>query len=99
MQGLGNLAAGIVAIIVSQSFRHAPGYDHHPHWHADYVWRIILMVGAIPAILTYYWRMRMPETALFTALIAKNIKKASSDMALVLNIDIVAEKEEADVFN
>ncbi|KAF7013330.1 hypothetical protein CFC21_027415 [Triticum aestivum] len=99
MQGLGNLAAGIVAIIVSQSFKHAPGYDHDPHWHADYVWRIILMVGAIPAILTYYWRMRMPETARFTALIAKDIKKASSNMALVLNIDIVAEIEEADVFN
>ncbi|PNT60634.1 hypothetical protein BRADI_5g02760v3 [Brachypodium distachyon] len=98
MQGLGNLAAGIVAIIVSRAFKHAHGYDDDPHWHADYVWRIILMLGSVPAVLTYYWRMKMPETARFTALIAKNIKQAASDMTLVLNIDIADEHEElADV--
>ncbi|KAM0834422.1 hypothetical protein ACQ4PT_063610 [Festuca glaucescens] len=97
MQGLGNLAAAIVAITISQLFKkYAPGYENDPHWYADYVWRIILMLGAVPAILTYYWRMRMPETARFTALIAKNIKQAASDMTLVLNIDIAAENGEAD---
>ncbi|CAN6855116.1 unnamed protein product, partial [Brassica oleracea] len=26
----------------------------------DYIWRIIVMFGALPAALTYYWRMKMP---------------------------------------
>ncbi|MCO5586191.1 hypothetical protein L7F22_040130 [Adiantum nelumboides] len=37
---------------------------------ADFVWRTIFTLGAIPAALTYYWRMRMPETAHYTALVA-----------------------------
>ncbi|KAE8704011.1 putative inorganic phosphate transporter 1-5 [Hibiscus syriacus] len=60
---------------------------------ADYVWRIILMVGALPAALTYYWRMKMPETARYTALVAKNAKQAASDMSKVLQMDIEAEPE------
>ncbi|EFH41686.1 hypothetical protein ARALYDRAFT_494662, partial [Arabidopsis lyrata subsp. lyrata] len=47
----------------------------------DYIWRIIVMYGALPAALTYYWRMKMPETARYTALVAKNIKQATADMA------------------
>lgn len=39
------------------------------------------MFGAIPAALTYYWRMKMPETARYTALVAKNTKQAAADMA------------------
>ncbi|CAL9080229.1 unnamed protein product [Musa acuminata var. zebrina] len=48
---------------------------------ADYVWRIILMFGSLPAALTYYWRMKMPETARYTALVAQNAKLAASDMS------------------
>nr|CBH19565.1 inorganic phosphate transporter [Oryza sativa Indica Group] len=48
---------------------------------ADYVWRIILMFGTVPAALTYYWRMKMPETARYTALIARNAKQAAADMS------------------
>jgi len=48
---------------------------------ADFVWRIVLMFGAVPATLTYYWRMKMPETARYTALVAKDAKKAASDMS------------------
>ncbi|KAI4995160.1 hypothetical protein ZWY2020_035063 [Hordeum vulgare] len=58
---------------------------------ADYVWRIIVMFGTIPAALTYYWRMKMPETARYTALIAGNTKQATSDMSKVLNKEISEE--------
>ena len=61
--------------------------------HADFVWRIVLMFGAVPATLTYYWRMKMPETARYTALVAKDAKKAASDMSSVLNMEIVPEEE------
>ncbi|KAG6533787.1 hypothetical protein ZIOFF_007663 [Zingiber officinale] len=51
---------------------------------ADLAWRIILMIGAIPAGQTFYWRMSMPETARFTALVEKNVMKATTDMGKVM---------------
>ncbi|CAL9235307.1 unnamed protein product, partial [Arabidopsis halleri] len=92
MQGFGILgpflilAGGIVSLIVSSAFDHAfdaPTYEIDPVRstvpQADYVWRIVLMFGAIPALLTYYWRMKMSETARYTALVARNTKQAASD--------------------
>lgn len=99
MQGFGILVGGIVALIVSASFDHAfksPAYADNPAAstppQADYVWRIILMFGAFPAALTYYWRMKMPETARYTALVAKNAKQAAEDMSKVLNVDPQTEE-------
>ncbi|PRQ25859.1 putative phosphate-transporting ATPase [Rosa chinensis] len=95
MQGFGILAGGIFAIICSAAFNakfDVPAYEVSgaastvPQ--ADYLWRIILMVGAIPAAMTYYWRMKMPETARYTALVAKNAKQAASDMSKVLQVEI-----------
>ncbi|CAN6247640.1 unnamed protein product [Urochloa humidicola] len=102
MQGFGNLTGGIVAIIVSAAFKarfDAPAYKDDPAGstvpQADYAWRIVLMFGAIPALLTYYWRMKMPETARYTALVAKNAQKATSDMARVLNVELTDEQKKA----
>nr|ADA83723.1 PT1 [Manihot esculenta] len=99
MQGFGILAGGIVALIVSASFDHAysaPTYEVDPLGstvpEADYIWRIILMFGAVPAAMTYYWRMKMPETARYTALVAKNAKQAASDMSRVLQVELEAEE-------
>jgi len=47
-----------------------------------------LMFGALPAALTYYWRMKMPETARYTALIAKDQAKAVADMSMILDLDM-----------
>ncbi|KAI9087490.1 hypothetical protein K1719_030630 [Acacia pycnantha] len=100
MQGFGILAGGLVSIIVSAAFNAkypAPSYEEDrvlstvPE--ADYAWRIILMFGALPALLTYYWRMKMPETARYTALVAKNAKQAASDMSKVLQVEIEAGQE------
>ncbi|CAK7327253.1 unnamed protein product [Dovyalis caffra] len=103
MQGFGILGGGIVALIVSASFDHRfkrPTYHENPAAslapQADYIWRIILMVGAIPAALTYYWRMKMPETARYTALVAKNAKQAASDMSKVLNVELEADEEKVE---
>ncbi|KAG6776442.1 hypothetical protein POTOM_019953 [Populus tomentosa] len=103
MQGFGILAGGIFAIIISSAFKarfDAPSYEVNavastvPQ--ADYVWRIILMVGALPAALTYYWRMKMPETARYTALVAKNAKQAATDMSRVLQVDLEAEEQKVE---
>ncbi|KAK4723187.1 hypothetical protein R3W88_013420 [Solanum pinnatisectum] len=63
MQGFGILASSTVTMIVCSIFNRANGGSEvQPHG-ADLAWRLILMIGAIPAGLTYYWRMMMPETA------------------------------------
>ncbi|KAB2602280.1 inorganic phosphate transporter 1-7 [Pyrus ussuriensis x Pyrus communis] len=103
MQGFGILAGGIFAIISATAFKalfDAPTYEVNalastvPQ--ADYLWRIIVMVGAIPAAMTYYWRMKMPETARYTALVAKNAQQAASDMSKVLQVEIEAEPQKAE---
>ncbi|KAK2982390.1 hypothetical protein RJ640_026233 [Escallonia rubra] len=95
MQGVGILVAGAVSMIVSKAFlaafpagdfRHDRVLSTQPQ--ADFVWRIVLMFGAVPAALTYYWRMKMPETARYTALVAGNHQKAAADMAKVLESDM-----------
>ncbi|KAG5554347.1 hypothetical protein RHGRI_012013 [Rhododendron griersonianum] len=103
MQGFGILTGGVVAIIVSLAFKSrypAPAYEVSPLGStvpaADYVWRIILMFGAVPAAMTYYWRMKMPETARYTALVAKNAKQAAADMSKVLEVEIQAEQEKVE---
>lgn len=99
MQGFGIMFSGIVALAVAGSFdSRFPSKPYNVSGEgstvsqADYVWRIVLMFGAVPAGLTYYWRMKMPETARYTALVAKNAKQAASDMAKVLQVDIEAEE-------
>ncbi|XP_059626012.1 inorganic phosphate transporter 1-4-like [Cornus florida] len=103
MQGFGILAGGIFAIISSAAFDasfKAPAYEVDPKGstvpQADYLWRIIVMVGALPALLTYYWRMKMPETARYTALVANNAEKAAADMSKVLQVDIEADQQKVE---
>ncbi|KAK6119108.1 hypothetical protein DH2020_047151 [Rehmannia glutinosa] len=95
MQGFGILGGGLVGMGISGLFRalyNVPVYSVDPVGstppEADYVWRIILMLGALPAVLSYYWRMKMPETARYTALVAKNTEQARKDMEKVLNVEI-----------
>ncbi|KAM1119674.1 hypothetical protein ACFX15_043057 [Malus domestica] len=101
MQGFGILAGGVVAIVVSAIFNslyHAEPYSVDPLGstvpQADYVWRIILMFGAVPALLTFYSRMKMPETPRYTALVAKDQSKACQDMTKVLHIEIKELQQE-----
>ncbi|KAL3812476.1 hypothetical protein ACJIZ3_013745 [Penstemon smallii] len=99
MQGFGILFSALVTLSVSAAFDHrfpSPTYEQNPAAstvpQADYIWRIVLMFGAFPAAATFYWRMKMPETARYTALVAKNAKLAASDMAKVLNVEIQVEE-------
>ena len=100
MQGTGILVAGAVGTMVSGIYNdkvQAPAYSVNavascpPS--ADFVWRVILMFGAVPALMTYYFRMRMPETARFTALVAGNNKQAALDMAKVLQVEEIPVTE------
>ncbi|KAL7144953.1 hypothetical protein ABFS83_07G046300 [Erythranthe nasuta] len=93
MQGMGILFSGIISLIVSTMFDHkfpTPMYEENPALstppEADYVWRIVLMFGALPAALTFYGRMKM----------TKNRPLHSTDMCKVLNVDMEAEEEKVE---
>lgn len=99
MQGVGILVAGAVAMLVSKvflaaypagNFNRDSVFSTQPE--GDFVWRIVLMFGAVPAAMTYYWRLKMPETARYTALVEGDHKKAAEDMAKVLEQNIPYEE-------
>ncbi|KAM0944485.1 putative ABC-type phosphate transporter [Dioscorea sansibarensis] len=100
MQGVGIIFAGLVSMILSAIFLHhypAPKFSENPsrstQSQADFLWRTVLMLGALPAIVTFYWRMKMPETGRYTAIIAGNAKQAALDMGKVMDIEIESEQE------
>lgn len=93
MQGFGILAGSVVTMVVCSIFDKAAGvrkWDKTPAG-ADMAWRIILMIGAIPAAMTCYWRMMMPETPRYTALVEKNLLQAAKDVEKVLNSASLAQ--------
>lgn len=64
MQGVGILVAGAVSMIVSKAFLVTYKAEVYSKNHVlptqpegDFVWRVVLMFGAVPAMLTYYWRI------------------------------------------
>uniref|UniRef100_A0A0E0HPU2 H(+)/Pi cotransporter n=1 Tax=Oryza nivara TaxID=4536 RepID=A0A0E0HPU2_ORYNI len=97
MQGFGILVSSAVTMAVAAAFDHYAGHPaplDTPEC-ADLAWRIILMAGAVPAALTYYWRMPMPETARYTALVERDVVKATNDIGRVLaDLDLAAVAEE-----
>ncbi|KAJ3679750.1 hypothetical protein LUZ60_017761 [Juncus effusus] len=90
MQGFGILASSGVTMAVTSAFNKGDVSPLHTPKLADLAWRIILIIGAIPAALTFYWRMAMPETARFTALIEHDVIKATNDMGKIMcDLDIL----------
>ncbi|CAN0902903.1 Low affinity inorganic phosphate transporter 4 [Linum grandiflorum] len=101
MQGVGIVFAGLVSMILSRIFlleNPAPSFMENEilstQPQGDALWRVVLMMGAIPAVVTYYWRMKMPETGRYTALIQGNAKQAAQDMTRVLQVDNIEEEPE-----
>lgn len=109
MQGVGIIFAGLVSMTLSKiflSYYPAEAFQKSDldrvlstQPQADYLWRTVLMLGALPALLTFYWRMKMPETGRYTAIIEGNAKQAAMDMGRVLDIEIQAEQDKLSQFN
>ena len=64
MQGVGQVVAPIVTMIVLACFKGAitDNVDN-----LDYVWRICIGLGAVPAVLTVYSRFNLPESPRYAA--------------------------------
>ncbi|KAL7787070.1 inorganic phosphate transporter [Trichoderma ceciliae] len=65
---LGTLTAAVVYVILLDAFKSA--VDHNIK-HLEWVWRLLLGIGIIPAIFTLYARLQMRETDPYEQYVAK----------------------------
>ncbi|ORX50894.1 phosphate:H+ symporter [Hesseltinella vesiculosa] len=76
MQGIGQLAASVVGIIVTAAYKSAIQADQQ---NLDYVWRIVIGIGAVPGVLALYYRLTIPETPRYTMDVEQKIEKGLRD--------------------
>ncbi|KAG0212729.1 Inorganic phosphate transporter pho84 [Mortierella sp. GBA30] len=81
MQGFGYLTTGVVAIVLLLGFR--PLIEQNPQ-NLDYVWRCLIGLGCVPALVAVYFRLTIPETPRFVMDVENNLNKAERDVANVL---------------
>ncbi|WWC58526.1 phosphate:H+ symporter [Kwoniella dejecticola CBS 10117] len=80
-QGWGNFASAIVSIICVAAFKSQ--IQHQPLTNlkaVDQVWRLIIGIGCVPAVVALYFRLTIPETPRYTMDVERNIKQASQDV-------------------
>ncbi|DBA90754.1 TPA: Proton phosphate symporter [Trebouxia sp. C0004] len=80
-QGFGIISGAIVSLAVMACFQSA--IKHTSILYLDYVWRIIIGLGCVPAVATIYLRAKLPETPRFTVDVAKDLTRADKNMAVV----------------
>lgn len=76
MQGIGQVAASIVGIIATAAFK---GSIEANQANLDYVWRIVVGIGAIPGVLALYYRLTIPETPRYTMDVEQKVEKGIRD--------------------
>ncbi len=87
MQGVGQLVAAVVALVVTVSFQGSLGGVPSAALctgqclvSCDRSWRIIVGVGAVPACFALYYRITIPETPRYTFDVAHDVEKADADI-------------------
>ena len=91
MQGFGQFAAALVALIVTIGFKdslitatdasHCKGACQLA---ADKMWRVVIGFGAVPGCIALYSRLTIPETPRYTFDVRRDVEKADSDVAAYL---------------
>jgi len=86
MQGLGQLAASLMALIVVSIYKeHLQGVPDVASCSGDCVaavdrmWRILIAFGGIPGWFALYYRLTIPETPRYTFDVLFDVEKASVD--------------------
>ena len=87
MQGIGQFAAAIIALIVTAGFKesletakdvaHCTGVCQLA---VDKMWRTVIGMGAVPACVALYFRLTIPETPRYTFDVSRDIMKGESDI-------------------
>jgi PHS family inorganic phosphate transporter-like MFS transporter len=92
MQGGGQFAAALVALLTAIGFRKSFSTASNVstcvedcQLAANQAWRIIIGVGALPALFALYYRITIPETPRFTFDVAQDIEKADADIRAYMN--------------
>jgi phosphate:H+ symporter len=88
MQGIGNMAAAIVTLIVLACFKGAINADV---MNLDYVWRICIGLGAIPAVGTIYLRFTMPESPRYSLNVEHDVEAAAAAKGQTVNADLAKQ--------
>jgi MFS family permease len=90
MQGFGNVAAALVTLIVLACFK-VPVQNNVVN--LDYVWRICVGLGAVPAAATIYFRLTLPESPRYSVDVIGD--KEAAQKALEINKWVPADDKEA----
>ncbi|THV01491.1 MFS general substrate transporter [Dendrothele bispora CBS 962.96] len=77
-QGWGQLGASIVSLIVTAAYKSS--IVNIP---IDFMWRIVIGLGCVPACIALYFRLTIPETPRFTMDIERNIANATRDIEIM----------------
>ena len=75
MQGVGQIVAPLVTMAVLAAFK---GAIEDNTDNLDYVWRICIGLGAVPAIATVYSRFTLPESPQYSAKVQKDADAAQA---------------------
>jgi PHS family inorganic phosphate transporter-like MFS transporter len=84
MQGWGQVAGALCDIILLASFKHL--IEANP-MNIDYVWRILIVIGILPAFGTIYNRFNLPESARYAEQVLKDAELAKKGKAYALGKD------------
>jgi MFS transporter, PHS family, inorganic phosphate transporter len=88
MQGAGQFAAALVALITTVGFKRS-FLNTTGAWSScgddcqlagDRAWRIIIGFGGVPAVFALYYRITIPETPRYTFDVGHDIEKAEADV-------------------
>lgn len=87
MQGIGQLVAGLIALIVSSGFEQSllsaktvGTCGGVCGLAVDKMWRIIIGFGAVPGCIALYFRLTIPETPRYTFDVSRDSEKAVEDV-------------------
>ncbi|KAF2252541.1 MFS transporter [Trematosphaeria pertusa] len=87
MQGIGQFAAAMVALIVTQGYKDSlmqaktvDQCDGACGLAVDKMWRVVIGFGAVPGCIALYYRLTIPETPRYTFDVDRDIVQAGSDV-------------------
>jgi PHS family inorganic phosphate transporter-like MFS transporter len=91
MQGIGQFAAGIIALIVTVGFKESLQTASSTATcggvcgeAVDKMWRVIIGFGAVPGCIALYFRLTIPETPRYTFDVSRDVVKGGSDVKAYL---------------
>ena len=76
MQGFGQVAASLIGLIATAAAQNA---IHENQQNLDYVWRVVIGIGALPGVIALYYRLTIPETPRYTMDVEQKIEKGIRD--------------------